>query len=119
MNPAHRALIIGATGGIGAALAAALGADPAVDVHTLSRPEIGLTDEASIAAAAARIGGPLHLIINATGALHINGRPPEKRLGELNAETLAAGFAVNAIGPALGSVDKPEPASRACDHDKA
>ncbi len=101
MNPTHRALVIGATGGIGAALAAALGADPAVDVRTLSRPEIDLTNEASIATAAARIGGPLHLIINAVGALHINGRAPEKRLTELDAPTLAAAFAVNAIGPAL------------------
>ena len=104
MNPNGRALVIGASGGIGAALAAALGADPYYEVIALSRtgvPAIDLTDEASIAAAADRVGGPLHLIINAVGALHIDGRAPEKRLAELSAARLAAAFAVNAIGPAL------------------
>ncbi len=104
MNPNGRALVIGASGGIGAALAAALGADPHYEVIALSRsstPAIDLTDEASIAAAADWVGGPLHLIINAVGALHIDGRAPEKRLAELSATKLAAAFAVNAIGPAL------------------
>ena len=81
-----------------------MGADPHYEVVALSRtsvPAIDLTDEASIAAAAARVGGPLHLIINAVGALHIDGRPPEKRLAELSAAKLAAAFALNAIGPAL------------------
>jgi NAD(P)-dependent dehydrogenase (short-subunit alcohol dehydrogenase family) len=100
----RRALIIGASGGIGSALAAALGADPHTELHALSRhslPPIDVTDEASVAAAAAAIGAPLHLIINAAGALHVNNRRPEKQLRDLDAPTLQAAFALNAIGPAL------------------
>ena len=104
MNHERRAVVIGATGGIGAALTAALLADPRYRVVALSRastPAIDVMHEASIAAAAAHVGGPLHLIINAAGALHVGGRPPEKRLGDLTADALAMAFALNAIGPAL------------------
>ena len=96
-----RALVIGASGGIGAALLAALRARVGVTALGLARPEIDITDEASVAAAAARIGGPLDLVILATGALHIDGRGPEKRLAELDAGALARAFAINTIGPAL------------------
>jgi NAD(P)-dependent dehydrogenase (short-subunit alcohol dehydrogenase family) len=104
MPEIRRALVVGATGGIGAALLAALRADPAIEAIGLARgttPAIDLLNEASIAAAATAIGAPLHLIINATGALHINGAPPEKRLAALSPDTLAAAFALNATGPAL------------------
>jgi NAD(P)-dependent dehydrogenase (short-subunit alcohol dehydrogenase family) len=96
-----RALVIGASGGIGAALLAALHATPHTEALALSRPDFDLTDEASIAAAAARIGPPLHLVIVATGRLHGDSTAPEKRLADLNAAQLAASFALNAIGPAL------------------
>lgn len=100
----QRAVVVGATGGIGAALAAALHAEPAWDVIPLGRslPErFDLTEEASIAAAASRIGAPVHLLINAAGALLTQAGGPEKRLQEITAERLAAYFAVNTIGPAL------------------
>jgi NAD(P)-dependent dehydrogenase (short-subunit alcohol dehydrogenase family) len=41
------------------------------------------------------------LVLDATGALHIDGQGPEKRLGALDPQRLARAFAVNAIGPAL------------------
>ncbi len=97
-----RALVIGDTGGIGAALAAALKARGA-EVTGLSRGRDGLdlTDESSIAHAAAALSGPFDLILVATGALEIDGRGPEKSLAALDPAAMAAQFVVNAIGPAL------------------
>ena len=103
----YKAIIIGASGAIGAALVDALRADAAcAEVVPLARttaPPIDVEDEASIAAAAHALAGgaPFHLIFNTTGALHLSGVAPEKRLAELNAATLMRAFAVNAIAPAL------------------
>ncbi|MEH3037226.1 MAG: SDR family NAD(P)-dependent oxidoreductase [Sphingomonas adhaesiva] len=94
-----RAVVIGASGGIGAALADAL-AEEGADVLRLSRPDLDLTDEATIAAAAARAGTP-ELVIVATGVLHDGERGPEKAIRELDPVWLARQYAVNAIGPAL------------------
>jgi NAD(P)-dependent dehydrogenase (short-subunit alcohol dehydrogenase family) len=107
----YRALVLGSSGAIGGALLAALQADPRCALALgLSRhggtqggPALDITQEASIAAAAAALAGqgPFHLLICATGALHIAGRPPEKRLADLDAATLGQAFAVNTVGPAL------------------
>lgn len=95
------AVVVGASGGIGAALAAHLEAEPQVSrVHRLNRPELDLTDEASIAAAAEAIPAP-RLVIVATGWLHDAAGGPEKRLADLDPARLARSFALNAIGPAL------------------
>lgn len=69
-------------------------------VVRLSRPEVDITDEASIAAAAPRIG-PVDKVIVATGLLHDGAQPPEKSYRALDPAALARSFAVNAIGPAL------------------
>jgi len=101
------ALVFGASGALGGAFVAALGAMPScADVVALSRrsaPSFDLEDEASIRACAAVLAprGPFHLMIDATGALAIDGVGPEKRLDDLDATRLARAFAVNAIGPAL------------------
>jgi NAD(P)-dependent dehydrogenase (short-subunit alcohol dehydrogenase family) len=103
------AVIIGASGGIGAALAAALEEEGvSAPVYRFARSASGpdrldITDEASIAAAAARVAaGPKPaLVIVATGLLHEDGRGPEKAIGELDAAWLARQYAVNAIGPAM------------------
>lgn len=100
-----RAAVIGASGGIGGALVAALEASGA-EVHALSRAgpvPVDITDEASIAAAAQTVAraGPLDLAIVATGLLHGGAVAPEKSVRQLEADTLAAYFAVNTIGPAL------------------
>lgn len=92
-------IIIGASGGIGGALADAL-EEEGTSVRRLSRPEIDLADEGSIIAAAADAGSP-DLVIVATGILHEAECGPEKSLRELDPVWLARQFAVNTIGPAL------------------
>jgi NAD(P)-dependent dehydrogenase (short-subunit alcohol dehydrogenase family) len=103
------AVVIGASGGIGAAFEAALVEEGAYDVvHGFARSRTGaqhldLTDEASIAAAAAYVAkGPAPtLVIVATGLLHDGEHGPEKALRELDPVWLARVHAINAIGPAL------------------
>jgi NAD(P)-dependent dehydrogenase (short-subunit alcohol dehydrogenase family) len=105
--PGFRALVIGASGAIGAAFVAQLEANPkcgavvALQRHT--QPRLDFDDEASIAAAAAELAerGPFHLIINAAGVLHGPEFMPEKKLGDLHYEQMLATFRVNAFGPAL------------------
>jgi NAD(P)-dependent dehydrogenase (short-subunit alcohol dehydrogenase family) len=94
-------LVIGAGGGIGRALVGALQGRETVFVT--SRPGLDLTDEDSIAQSAEmlRDKGPFYRIVDATGALVIDGRGPEKRLAELDPALLARAFAINSIGPAL------------------
>lgn len=96
-----RSLVIGASGGIGAALAAELA--PRGEVVGLSRRGDGLevTDEASVAAVLGRLTGSFDLVMIATGALEIGAHRPEKTLRALEPEALAAQFAVNAVGPVL------------------
>lgn len=103
----YRALILGATGAIGGAMAAQLTADPrCAEVCALSRhstPSIDFDAPDTIAAAAdtLRQQAPWHLIVVATGMLSSHTGGPEKRLADLNATHLAASFATNTIGPAL------------------
>lgn len=100
-RPLH-AVVIGASGGIGAALADQLATDPGVQLLTrLSRPVLDLEDPASIEAAAGALPMPPDLVICATGLLHAPSMMPERAMKELDAATLARSFAVNAIGPAL------------------
>ena len=100
----YRALVLGSSGAIGSALLRALQADPrCARALGLSRADgLDLEDEAGIAAAATALRGepPFQLIVCATGVLQA-GRPPEKRLSDLDAPTLARLYAINAIGPAL------------------
>jgi NAD(P)-dependent dehydrogenase (short-subunit alcohol dehydrogenase family) len=97
-----RALVVGATGGIGGAVAATLRARGA-EVVARSRREDGLdvTDEASVARLLAAIEGEVDLVFVATGALQLAGAGPEKALRALDPAVMAAAYAVNAIGPAL------------------
>lgn len=96
-----RALILGASGGIGGALIEALIARGAEVTGLSRRNGLDLTDEASLAAAASRLAAPFELIVNAAGALDIDGHGPERRLSEISADTMAAQFALNATGMAL------------------
>ncbi len=97
-----RAVVIGDSGGIGAALAARL-AERGAEVTGLSRRRHGLdvTDEATIAELLGQIEGEADLVFVATGGLEIGGHGPEKSLKALAPGPLAAQFALNAIGPAL------------------
>jgi NAD(P)-dependent dehydrogenase (short-subunit alcohol dehydrogenase family) len=114
MEMGKHVAVLGASGGIGAALVAKLVADRTVaQVFAGSRRGVvpaekvtpfafDLTDEASIAAAAATIGVPLDLVLVATGMLHRPGGPnPEKALRAVDGTAMAELFAINTIGPAL------------------
>ena len=105
LGTSYRALVLGASGALGHAFVEALQADVAcaevVGLSRSSQPAFRLEDEASIAAAASTLHGPFHLIIDATGALTIDGQGPEKHLGALNATQLTRAFEINTIGPAL------------------
>ena len=102
-----RAVVLGASGALGAAFVDLLRADARfADVVALSRsstPAFSLENEASIQACAQHVAqsGAVHWVIDATGALEIDGQGPEKRLDALNAPALMRAFEVNAIGPAL------------------
>ena len=74
-----------------------------VGLSRQSDPPLVLEDEASLIACAHHLApvGPLHLVLDATGALTIEGRGPEKRLDELDRAALLRAFEVNAVGPAL------------------
>ena len=97
-----KSLVIGATGGVGAAIAENLKAKGGT-VTTLSRSRDGLdiTDEASVEKAFANLSGPFDLIFIATGILMPEGEAPEKAIKDVTAENLAATYAANAIGPML------------------
>ncbi len=107
LPPGYRALVVGASGAIGAAFVAQLQADPhcaAVQgLHRQSLPPVDYADENSIATAADSVQGgpPLHLLIVATGVLHGPGFKPEKRLADLAYEPMEAVFRANVFGPAL------------------
>jgi len=97
-----KTLIIGASGGIGAALVAACRAR-GEDVVGLSRSGDGfdVTDPASVALHLGRMAGPFNRIVVATGALEIAGAVPEKSIKAISKEAMMDQFALNAVGPAL------------------
>ena len=109
--------IVGASGGLGAALANRLGANHAVSsIFRLARSpqrqvtnrdwlHLDLEDEGTIETAAAEIerrAGELHMLIVASGVLH-DGTTlrPEKSWKAISASSLEQVFRINAAGPAL------------------
>ncbi len=112
-----RVAVVGASGGIGAAMTRLLDADERVgELYAFARtPEkipsgrancgnMDITDEASVAAAAEQVAeaGPLDLVLVTTGILHRGDDVrPEKALRELDPAVLAEVLAINTIGPAL------------------
>jgi NAD(P)-dependent dehydrogenase (short-subunit alcohol dehydrogenase family) len=103
------AVIVGASGGIGGALEAALleeGMFHTVFGFARSRSgaqHLDLLDEESIANAARLVaGGPAPtLVIVASGLLHTQTKGPEKAMRDIDPSWLTEVYAVNAIGPAL------------------
>ncbi len=99
------AVVIGASGGIGAAVAAQLRASGRYAVvHGLSRSGTGLDleDEATIVAAARAVAeGPAPgLIFVATGVLH-HGQEPERSYRAMTVEHMLRDYRINTVGPAL------------------
>ena len=97
-----RALVIGASGGIGRALVEALEAR-GQDVTALSRQQDGLdvTDQASVDRILGALEGPFATILMTSGILAPSGGGPEKALSHIDANAMREVMAVNAIGPAL------------------
>ena len=102
-----RALVLGASGGIGSAFVQSLQADPrcasVLGLHRHSEPAVDFDNESSVlrAAEALKAQGPFHLVINAAGLLHTPQFMPEKRLGQLHYAQMEATFRANTFGPAL------------------
>ncbi len=102
-----QAVVIGAGGGLGHALATALEQAGAYGRVTRlgrsSTPSLDLLSEPSIAAAAAWAGGhgDVRLVLDATGFLHDDRFRPERGWRDIDPDHMAHAFAVNAIGPAL------------------
>ncbi|NJC39899.1 NAD(P)-dependent dehydrogenase (short-subunit alcohol dehydrogenase family) [Brevundimonas alba] len=112
------AVVVGANGGIGRALATVLADQGRYDrIIGVSRTRpadwphnplfdfvaADITDEEQVAAAAAMIrqqGSPDRIVV-ATGLLHGPGVSPEKTFRTLDPEALVALFRINAIAPAL------------------
>ena len=90
-----RILIIGASGGIGAALSVA--ADGEVIGLSRSADGLDVTDAVAVARVLGDVDGVFDRIIIATGALGV----PEKSMAAMDAIAMADVFAVNAIGPAM------------------
>lgn len=99
-----RALIIGASGGIGSSLPAAIdrlyGTNDIVEISR-STDGLDITNEESIKNVLNRLDGEFDLIFVTTGALEINGIGPEKTILQMTPENLRAHFEVNTLGPAL------------------
>lgn len=96
----ERALVIGDTGGIGAAIRAELDRRGTA-VTGLSRASgLDVSDEPSVSAALAALDGPYDLVFVASGAL-TSGQGPEKTLRQFAADEFLAQVALNALGPAL------------------
>jgi NAD(P)-dependent dehydrogenase (short-subunit alcohol dehydrogenase family) len=109
-SPAQQtsAVVVGASGGVGRALAEALDASQAhAVVHRFGRSLTGdghfdLGDEASIARAAERVraGPTATLILIATGVLS-DGHEPERTYKAMTVEHLLRDYRINTVGPAL------------------
>ena len=115
-GPGGSAAVVGASGGIGAALVEALLERSGFDtVWALSREitergsaagrlrrgRIDVGDEDTIRAAAEQVAGPLRLVVVATGLLHDDHLRPEKTYRALDPATLLESYRINAVGPAL------------------
>lgn len=97
----NKALVIGASGGIGSAMAQEL-ETRGFDVTGLSRSHDGLdvTDKASVDRVLGGQDGPFDLVVVAVGTLAAGGAP-EKQLGALKADQFAQVMAINTLGPAF------------------
>ena len=103
----YKALVIGTTGAIGQAFLEAFQADPdCTHVEAVSRNadtgfDLLIPDSLYAQASLSKQSGPYEIIIDATGALNLDGVGPEKSLNSLQADQLMQAMRINAIGPAM------------------
>ena len=101
--PSATALVVGATGGIGAAFVAALHASERfATVHEAGRSapiRVDYDDPATFAAIDDL--GPLDLVIVATGLLHEGETGPEKSMRALDPLWMERNHRINAVGPMM------------------
>ena len=99
-----RALVFGASGGIGQAfsrfLEDKLGSENVVNVSR-SFDGFEISDEEKILKFSESIEGPFNLIINATGVLQTTEEGPEKTINVVKQKLMIDMMTINAIGPAL------------------
>jgi NAD(P)-dependent dehydrogenase (short-subunit alcohol dehydrogenase family) len=101
------AVVVGSTGGIGAALLQRIGASgrfaAVLGLCRSGGPRLDLEEEETIAAAAGEVAraGNLRLLVDATGILSDAEMAPEKSLARIDPVQMARSFRINAIGPAL------------------
>ena len=99
-----RALIFGASGGIGQAfsrfLEDKLGSENVVNVSR-SFDGFEISDEEKILKFSESIEGSFNLIINATGVLQTTEEGPEKTINVVKQKSMIDMMTINAIGPAL------------------
>jgi len=107
LGDGYRALVIGASGALGAAFCEWLKADPScAGVRELGRksvPGLDLEEPESIARAAIELAteAPYQLIVHAAGLLHRDEIKPEKSYCAIEVDAFQAVFQVNTFGPAL------------------
>ena len=99
-----RALVFGASGGIGQAfsrfLEIKLGSENVVKI-TRSFDGFEISDEEKIFKLSESIEGSFNLIINATGVLQTTEEGPEKTINVVKQKSMIDMMTINAIGPAL------------------
>ena len=99
-----RALVFGASGGIGQAfsrfLEDKLGSENVVNVSR-SFDGFEISDEEKISKFSESIEGTFNLIINATGVLQTTEEGPEKTINVVKQKSMIDMMTINAIGPAL------------------
>ena len=99
-----RALVFGASGGIGQAfsrfLEDKLGSENVVNVSR-SFDGFEISDEEKILKFSESIEGTFNLIINATGVLQTSEEGPEKTINVVKQKSMIDMMTINAIGPAL------------------
>ena len=108
LKPNFNALVIGSTGGIGAAVRDKIRLMPScgklLEISRQTDPRLDFHQEDSIERFANHLLEQqitLDLIFDATGLLTIAGRTPEKTIRRIDPEAMAENFLINAIGPAL------------------
>ncbi|MEO0637774.1 MAG: SDR family NAD(P)-dependent oxidoreductase [Pseudomonadota bacterium] len=106
-EPLGVAIVLGATGAIGGAVADRLQVNgqyaTVLRFSRSSEPRFDLTDEASIKRCAqiAAAAGDVRFVFDATGFLHNDTIAPEKALRQLTVDSMRLNFELNAMGPAL------------------